>query len=64
VVGDRVKRLVKRARALAHRLVEQVLLGVDVRVERALLDAEGLGELADRRAVVAPLREEADGFPG
>jgi hypothetical protein len=50
--------------ALAHGLVEQVLLRVDMGVERALLHAERLGEIADRRPVVAALGEEAGGFAG
>src|SRR3954465_7292328 len=54
----------ERPRALRHRLVEQVLLRGDVRVERALLDAERLGDLADRGAVVALLREQPRGLPG
>ena len=45
----------ERSRPSGHRLVEQVLLRLDVRVERALLDAERLGDLADRGAVVALL---------
>ena len=52
----------ERLRALAHRLVEQVLLAVDVGVERALLDADRVGEVADRRAVVALLGEEPGGL--
>jgi hypothetical protein len=48
----------------AHRLVEELLLAFDVRVERALLDAERVGEIADRRAVVALLGEEAGGVAG
>jgi len=35
-----------------------------VRVERALLDAERLGEIADRRAVVPALGEEAGSLAG
>ena len=34
------------------------------RVQRALLHAERLGEVGERRAVVAPLGEEAGGDPG
>ena len=64
VLGNFVQRRMERLRALTHRLVEQVLLGVDVRVERALLDAERLREVADRRAVVAALGEEAGCFSG
>jgi hypothetical protein len=49
---------------VAHGLVEQILLALDMGVERALLDAQRLGEIADRRPVVAPLREQASGGPG
>ncbi len=52
-----VERGVERVGALAHRLVEKVLLPGDVGVERALLDAHGGGEVADRRPVVALLGE-------
>jgi hypothetical protein len=38
VVGDLVERSVERLGAVAQRLIEQVLLRLDVRVERALLD--------------------------
>src|SRR5439155_2213890 len=62
LVRDRVEAGMEGARALAHRLVEQVLLRGDVRVERALLDAERVGDLADRRAVVALLRKQASCF--
>ena len=55
---DRIEAGVKGARAFGHRLVEQVLLRADVRVERALLDPHRLGEIADRGAVVALLREQ------
>ena len=51
-------------RALPHRLVEEVLLALDVGVERALLDADRVGEGADGRAVVALLGEEAGGLAG
>jgi hypothetical protein len=50
--------------ALGGDLPEQVRLPLDVRVERALLDAERLGEVADGGAVVALLGEEAGGGPG
>jgi hypothetical protein len=43
--------------------VEKLLLPLDVGVQRALLDAESLGEVADRRAVVPLLGEEAGGMP-
>jgi hypothetical protein len=62
VVGDVVEGGMEGLRALAHRFVEEVLLGIDVRVERALLDAERLREVADRGAVVAALGEEARGL--
>ena len=52
----------ERLGALPHRLVEQVLLPVDVGVERALLDADRVREGADRRAVVALLGEETGGL--
>jgi hypothetical protein len=64
VVGDLVERGMERPSALMDGPVKQVLLGVDVGVERPLLDAERLREVADRGAVVAPLREEPRGFPG
>ncbi len=64
VVRHRIERGVERPRALLHRLVEQVLLGVDVRVERALLDAERFREVADRGAVIAALGKEAGRFAG
>src|SRR5207253_1796735 len=64
VLGQGVERAVERRRTLSHRLVEQVLLRVDVVVERALLHAERLGEIADRGAVVALLGEEPGGLAG
>ena len=63
-VGHAVERGVERDRALARDLPEQVGLRLDVRVERALLHAHRLGEIADRRAVVALLGEEAGGGAG
>jgi hypothetical protein len=45
-------------------LPEKVRLRLDVRVERALLDAEGLREVADRGAVVALLGKEPGGGAG
>ena len=63
-VGHRVERGVERLGALARDLPEQVGLRLDVRVERALLHAERLGEVADRGAVVALLREEPGGGAG
>ena len=62
LLGDRVERPVEGLGALPHRLVEEVLLALDVGVERALLDADRVGEGADRRAVVALLGEEAGGL--
>jgi hypothetical protein len=44
--------------------VEELLLPLDVRVERPLLNAERLGEIADRRPVVALLGEEPGGMAG
>ena len=64
VVRNGVERGVERRRALARDLPQQVGLRLDVRVERALLHAHRLGEIADRRAVVALLREEAGGGAG
>jgi len=55
---------VEGIRALARDLPEQVGLRLDVRVERPLLDAERLGEVADGGAVVALLREEPGGGAG
>src|SRR6266540_3939442 len=63
VLRDRVQPRVEGPRALEHRLVEQVLLRGDVRVERAFLDAERPGDLADRRAVVALLGEQPRRLP-
>jgi hypothetical protein len=54
----------KRIRTLSGDFPEQIGLRVDVGVERALLQAERLGEVADRRAVVAPLRKEPGGRTG
>jgi hypothetical protein len=55
---------VKGVGAFPRDLPEQVCLPLDVRVERALLDAERLGEVADRGAVIALLGEEPGGGPG
>jgi hypothetical protein len=55
---DGVERGVERRRPVAGDLPEQVLLRLDVRVQRGLLDAERLREVADRRAVVAALGEQ------
>jgi hypothetical protein len=54
----------ERLGALARDIPEEVGLGLDVRVERALLDAERLGEVADGGAVVALLGEEPGGGSG
>jgi hypothetical protein len=64
VVGDLVERSVERLGAVAQRLIEQVLLRLDVRVERALLDAERLREITDRRPVVPALCEQSCRRPG
>jgi hypothetical protein len=64
VVGNLVEGRVKRLGALARDVPEEVGLRLDVRVERALLDAERLGEIADGRAVVALLGEEPGGGAG
>jgi hypothetical protein len=55
---------VERARADEHRLVEEILLPRDVRVEGAFLNAERLRDVADRRRVIALLGEEPGGFLG
>src|SRR6266550_5979324 len=55
---DRVEPGVEGASAFGHRLVEEVLLRVDVRVEGAFLDPHRLGEITDRSAVVALRGEE------
>jgi hypothetical protein len=64
LVGNLVEGGVERLGAFARDLPEEVGLALDVRVERALLDAERLGEVADRCAVIALLREEAGGGAG
>jgi hypothetical protein len=64
VVRNVVESGVEGLRTLAHRLVEQVLLRLDVRVQRPFLDAHRLGEVSDRGAVVAPLGEEAGRLTG
>ena len=64
LVGHRVERGVERLRSLARDLPQQIGLRLDVRVDRSLLHAHRLGEVADRRAVVALLREEAGGGAG
>ena len=57
-LGNAVERAVERVRTLSHRLVEQILLRRDVGVERALLDAHCLGQVADGGAVIALRGEE------
>ena len=64
VVGDGVERAVERLRPFARDLPEEVRLRLDVGVERPLLDAERVGEVADRGAVVALLGEEPGGGAG
>jgi hypothetical protein len=54
----------KRLGALARDVPEQVGLRLDVRVERPLLDAERLRQIADGRAVIALLGEEPGGSSG
>jgi len=51
-------------RADEHRLVEELLLALNVRVERAFLHAERIGDVADRGSVVALLGEETGRFLG
>src|SRR5262249_306166 len=55
---DPVERRVEGGCTVARDVPQQVGLRVDVRVERALLDAHRLGQIADRRPVVALLGEE------
>jgi ring-1,2-phenylacetyl-CoA epoxidase subunit PaaA len=55
---------VKRLGSSGSDLPQEVGLRLDVGVERALLDAERLGEVADRGAVVALLGEESGGGAG
>jgi hypothetical protein len=54
----------ERLSALARNVPKQVRLRLDVGVERPLLDAERLGEIADGGAVVALLGEEPGGGSG
>jgi hypothetical protein len=63
LVRDRIEPGVEGACPFRHGFVEQVLLGFDVRVERALLDSHRFGQVADRSAVVALLGEEPSGLP-
>src|SRR5919197_6243743 len=64
LVRDRVEAGMEGPRSLGHRIVEQVMNGVDMGVERSLLDAERLRDLADRGAVVPLLREQPRGLAG
>jgi hypothetical protein len=64
VVGNLVEGRMERLGALARDVPEEVGLRLDVRVERALLDAERLGEVADGGAVIALLGEEPGGGAG
>ena len=60
---DRVEGCVERLGALPRDRPEQILLGGDVVVERRLLHAELLGQVGQRRPLVAPLGEEPGGDP-
>ncbi len=51
----------ERLGPLPHGLVQELLLALDVRIERAFLNSQGRREVADRGAVVALLGEEARG---
>src|SRR6266545_440075 len=62
LVLNRIQRGMEGGCSFARDLPEQVGLRVDVGVERALLDAHRLGQVADRGAVVALLREETRGL--
>jgi hypothetical protein len=57
LVRDLVQSGMECRRADPHRLVQEVFFPLDVRVERALLHAKGLGDVADRRTVIALLGE-------
>ena len=54
----------ERRRTLAGDVPEEILLAGDVVVERGLLQAERVGEVGERRALVALLGEQAGGDPG
>ena len=58
------RRYEERIRSFARDLPQQIGLRLDVRVDRTLLHTHRLGEIADRRAVVALLREETGGGAG
>ena len=62
ILRHRVECGVKRARPFPHRLVEELLLRSDQRVERSLLDAERLCERIHRRPVEAALGEQPRGL--
>src|SRR5262249_47582350 len=62
LIRDRVERTVEGDGTLAQCLVEQVLLRVDVGVDRALLYTHRLGQVADRGAVVPLLGEQPRGL--
>ena len=64
LVRHLVEREMERLGALAGDVPEQVGFRLDVRVQRALLDAERFGEIAHGRAVVALLGEEPGGGAG
>jgi hypothetical protein len=64
LVRNGVEACVERSSPVAGHLPEEVGLGIDVGVERALLDTHGLGEVADRGAVVALLGEEPGRLAG
>ena len=64
LVRDAVEGGMERFRALAGDLPQQIGLRLDVRIERALLQAERVGKIPDRGAVVALLREEPGGRAG
>jgi hypothetical protein len=55
---------VEGERAFVRDVPEEVGLRLDVGVERALLDAQGIREVADRRAVVALFGKEPGGSAG
>jgi len=63
-VRQRVQRGVEGRRPGQGDVGEQVGLVADMRVQRALLDAQRGREVVDRRAVVAALREHAGGLRG
>src|SRR5581483_7955587 len=64
LLGNPVQAGVERRGALARHLPEEVGLRLDVCVERALLDSERLGQVADRGAVIALLGKESSGGAG